>query len=311
MNSFRCPNCGFLNFAGAKSCKRCKTDFGQNTADSAVKAVEANSAPAFNRNFEQASGQFGQNQSDYQSNSQNFPPQNAPQPDYAPRPPYQNAPPKLKSGLAIASMVMGCVGFFLCGGLFGLLSLPGLIIGIVALVKASKKPFEYGGKGFAIAGIVMNCLLLLILPVMMAIAIPNLLAARRAANEGSAINSMHLLLSAETIFMSANTSGRCGDLTDLLGSRLIDSALARGEKNGYKYSVAKNANGSCELFAEPTVSNGVGKTGNRSFYASTSEEEIHAADKNGAKASISDPILGQLDGLPETPRTRAAGKDNY
>ena len=261
--------------------------------------------------FEQTSQQLGQGQDRRQSDNQNFPPPNAPPFGYASPASYQNSPPKLKSGLAIASMIMGCAGCFLCSGLLGLLSLPGLIIGIVALVKAGKKPFEYGGKGFAIAGIVINGLLLLILPITMAIAIPNLLAARQAANEGSAISSMRRLLSAETIFMSANTSGRCGDLTDLLGSRLIDAALASGEKSGYKYVIAKNANGSCELFAEPVVSSGVGKTGNRSFFASTNEGEIHAANKNGARANKNDPVLGQLDDPLEGPRRRAASRNDY
>ena len=286
-------------------------------ADSAVNPANTNASPSTGQNsfaspvVGETTQTYGQNPGSWQSNNQpNFPPPNNSQFGYAPQSFSQNQPPKLKSGLAIASMVMGCAGFVLCWGLFGLLSLSGLITGIVALVKANKKPFEYGGKGFAIAGIVTNGFLLLLMPVTMAIAIPNLLAARRAANEGSAINSMRRLVGAETVFMSANTTGRCGDLTDLLGARLIDPTLAGGEKSGYKYVIAKNANGSCELFAAPTVSTGVGKTGNRSFYASTNEGEIHAADKNGQPAGKNDPIVGQTDVSAGTPRLRAAGKNS-
>jgi hypothetical protein len=324
MNTFRCPNCGFLNFAGAQSCKRCKTEFGQGVVDSVSNTVETNSsndsgrvpinnftdnfAPSTaNQNtppipFGQTNQQYRQNQDSRQSNNQSFPPPNASPFGVAP-PPYLNSSPKLKSGLAIASMVMGCVGFFMCGGLFGLLSLPGLIIGIVALTKANKKPFEYGGKGYAIAGIVTNGLLILMIPVISAIAIPNLLAARRAANEGSAISSMRTLINAESIFMKTSTVNRCGDLTDLLRAGLIDATLATGQKSGYKYVIAKNSNGSCEMFAAPLVTSGAGKTGTRSFYASTVEGQIRAADKDGAPADKNDPMLGMPNNSIEARRS--------
>ena len=80
-------------------------------------------------------------------------------------------------------MVLGILGFLTAFLLIGLLFAPiGLILGIVALAKIKKKPHIYGGQGFAIAGIVTSSMIVLIFPIIAAIAIPNLLAARRMAN---------------------------------------------------------------------------------------------------------------------------------
>lgn len=73
---------------------------------------------------------------------------------------------KPSSGLAIASMVLSLVGFatgFIYIGI--LLALVGLILGIISLVTKG------GGKGMAIAGIVVGgfCLLLSPLTIFMAI----------------------------------------------------------------------------------------------------------------------------------------------
>lgn len=69
-------------------------------------------------------------------------------------------PPPLtgqKKGLAIASLALGIVGFFTLGGL-GVGALLGLGLGIAALVKVSRYPEEYSGRGLAIAGVAVNVL---------------------------------------------------------------------------------------------------------------------------------------------------------
>lgn len=72
---------------------------------------------------------------------------------------YQLQPQKT-SGLAIASLVLSILGFlgswFVLGGLFALI---GLVLGIIALVKTRKGA---GGKGMAIAGVVLSSISLLI-----------------------------------------------------------------------------------------------------------------------------------------------------
>lgn len=72
---------------------------------------------------------------------------------------YQLQPQKT-SGLAIASLVLSILGFlgswFVLGGLFALI---GLVLGIIALVQTRKGA---GGKGMAIASVILSSLSMLI-----------------------------------------------------------------------------------------------------------------------------------------------------
>jgi type IV pilus assembly protein PilA len=213
--------------------------------------------------------------------------------------PYAAAPAKLKQGLAITSLVFGCVGLAICFiGLIG--AIPGLICGLVAVKKANQKPMEYGGKGMAIAGIVTNGLTLLFIPVVMAIAIPNLMAARKAANEASTIQQLRTLSSAEAIYQSTRGRGsHYATLEELKGEGLIkaDSAVSYG----YKFKVLVTncpvttgiAGSRCQprfvILATP-VSYGSTGTGTRSFYLDETGV-IRAVDRVGMDADSSAPAL--------------------
>src|SRR5262249_16468091 len=131
----------------------------------------------------------------------------------------------LKTGLAITSMVLGIVALVSCG--LGILIAPvGLILGIIALSKTKNLPNIYGGRGFAIAGVATNSIsLLLIVPIIAAIAIPNFLAARKAAYEGSAVKSIQALSMAQQAYLMASGSKQCADLVTLGSKKLIDSVL--------------------------------------------------------------------------------------
>src|SRR5258708_23478626 len=61
----------------------------------------------------------------------------------------------LKKGLAIAALIIGILNILMFG-LLGLGTVVGVIIGLIALNKARKSPSEYGGKGMAIAGLIMS-----------------------------------------------------------------------------------------------------------------------------------------------------------
>jgi len=60
-----------------------------------------------------------------------------------------------RKGLAIASLVLGIIGL-VTFGLFGVGALIGLVLGGVAIWKATKQPAEYGGRGIAIGGVIAN-----------------------------------------------------------------------------------------------------------------------------------------------------------
>jgi type II secretory pathway pseudopilin PulG len=187
-------------------------------------------------------------------------------------------PPLSFLGMGLLAAVLGSIfggGGAVLGILIPLALIPtSLICGIAALRRARTSPHEYGGKGMAIAGIVLSSLTLLLVPIVAAIAVPNLLAARRAANEGAAISSIRTLHSAEMTYQATTGAGKYGDLKDLANAGLIDRNLATGEKNGYRFTITVqpqtfNTPANFEILAKPSVTQGVSSTGSRSFYTST------------------------------------------
>ena len=77
-----------------------------------------------------------------------------------------------------------------------------------------------------------------IIGIIAAIAIPNLLASRKAANEASAIGTLRTIISAEATYQSTDGNGKYGDLAALSTANLVDSVLGGGDaKNGYTFAV--------------------------------------------------------------------------
>jgi prepilin-type N-terminal cleavage/methylation domain-containing protein len=114
-----------------------------------------------------------------------------------------------------------------------------------------------------------------IIGIIAAIAIPNLLASRRAANEGSAQSSLRTIHSSEGTYQSTVGSGNYGTLAQLSGQNLVDPVLATGGKSGFNFAVTATdlvAGVSPATFyatAVPQVTSGVGQTGTRRFGIST------------------------------------------
>ena len=115
-----------------------------------------------------------------------------------------------------------------------------------------------------------------IIGIIAAIAIPNLLASRRAANEGSAQSSLRTIHSSQATYQATAGAGNFGSLVQLGpqaggGQNLIDAVLSTGSKSGYTFvvnTVAFVANVSAASFsatANPIVTSGVSQTGTRKF----------------------------------------------
>ena len=109
-----------------------------------------------------------------------------------------------------------------------------------------------------------------IIGILAAIAIPNLLASKRSANEGSATGSMRTIHSAQATYRATAGDGAYGTLTALSDEKLIDSSLGAGSKSGYTFECVDTNLGAgppANYFATaiPTLTGNFVRTGHRSF----------------------------------------------
>lgn len=121
-----------------------------------------------------------------------------------------------------------------------------------------------------------------VIGIIAAIAIPNLLASRRAANEGSAVASMRIIASSEATYQSTAGGGQYGNLAALGAQRLVDGVVSAASigggtpKNGYLFSAEIVSGAGLPAFdakAQPSIHTGssiITGTGTRSFFVNES-----------------------------------------
>jgi len=129
-------------------------------------------------------------------------------------------------------------------------------------------------KGFSLIELLIVVAIILIIA---AIAIPNLLRSRMAANEASAVGSIRTINTAEITYSStypatgfATTLGNLGGTgssASSSGALLIDNQLSTGTKSGYTFVLSGATSTAYAINGNPVTQ---GQTGQRYFYSDQS-----------------------------------------
>jgi type IV pilus assembly protein PilA len=211
-------------------------------------------------------------------------------------PGFQSTPPfgnQETSGKAIASLVCGTLFFFLPS------AIAAVIMGHLSLSDIRRSAGRLGGRGMAMAGLALGYVGLAIIPILIiaAIAIPNLLPSRIAANEASALGSLRTInfacVTYATEYKSFPSSlANLGPATNpsAKAAGLISDVLASRQKSGYlfTYEPGPSQKGviiSYEVHADPLTP---GTTGVRHFF--TDQSGVIRV-RTGGPATVESPPL--------------------
>ena len=132
-------------------------------------------------------------------------------------------------------------------------------------------------KGFSLIELLIVVAIILIIA---AIAIPNLLRSRMAANEASAVGSLRTINTAEVTYASTyptmgfttltNLGGPAGAAPTSAAAGLLDSVLASGTKSGYSFTLSGDGQTPSVFYSSNANPVTAGQTGVRFFYSDSS-----------------------------------------
>ncbi|HUS19699.1 MAG TPA: prepilin-type N-terminal cleavage/methylation domain-containing protein [Terriglobales bacterium] len=145
--------------------------------------------------------------------------------------------------------------------------------------------------GFSLIELLIVVAIILIIA---AIAIPNLLRARLSANESSAVASVRSISTAQALYQINYPTSGYGSLIQLSGADpctpssanacLVDNSLASGVKSGYNFDISLTGSSPVTNYLVTAVPQVVGSTGQRSF-CSGNPASLHQKANGTAIAS--------------------------
>jgi type II secretory pathway pseudopilin PulG len=135
-----------------------------------------------------------------------------------------------------------------------------------------------------------------IIAIIAAIAIPNLLRSRMTANEGSAVGTLRTLSTAEHEFQTSGVlpfpsgMGQYGTLPQLAAQLppFVDNVLSAGTKHGYNFTVVPGGVDGAPTYAANADPVQLGASGNRGFF--TDESGVIRFAQGAAANAASTPV---------------------
>jgi len=135
-----------------------------------------------------------------------------------------------------------------------------------------------------------------LIAIIAAIAIPNLIEARKGSNEAAAIGALRTITTAQALFREGDKDKRYADDLDDLAAYL-DPPLAAGIKQGYTFVIIEADNFEWSARGDPASPK---KSGDRYFFVD--ESGVIRGDNGDAAGPLSTPIVDLRDCPPDVIR---------
>lgn len=227
-------------------------------------------------------------------------PVSAPAPAPAPPPQPVVAPVPVvaeTSRRAVASLILGFFAWIFPAAIVA------VILGHISRGEIHRSGGKLKGRGMALAGLIMGYAGVALLPLLIiaAIAIPNVLRSRQAANQASALASLRTINTAAVMYgatynhyppsLAALGSKPGGGPPEATASGLIDNVLAAGVKSGYRFEYQARSThndgvlDAYQVRADPTEP---GTTGEAHFF--TDESGVIRIARDGPANEQSPPL---------------------
>lgn len=227
----------------------------------------------------------------------------APSPAQPARPqayqPYVGEPQT--DGKATGSLVLGILSLLCFSFLAGI---PAVILGHMSRKNIRQSMGRLKGDGMALAGLIMGYVSIAFIPVILiiaAIAIPNMLHTKIAANDSAAASVVQTVNTAQITYsvtypskgyardlatLGPGPGGTCGTPSETYACSIDDAVANRNEKAGYRFNMTAVCDDTCSdylVVASPISS---ASSGSRTF-CSTSDDVVRF--KRGDEAAPATP----------------------